>query len=116
MRKKISLLLFVIYTSCNHHHSPMIVENSNIDTLKNKIIGLWGGLGEDSAVWNIKADSIYYLQQSAAYPYKLIADSLMIYFPDHTATLHNLSAIQDTLTFKDGMGFKTFAYRFKNKK
>jgi hypothetical protein len=102
--------------SCNTQDGSEIDKKPNkFDSLKNNIIGLWGGLGEDSPVLEIRADSIYYFQKSASYLYKLYKDSLVIYFPDHSAVLKDVSVYKDTLIFKDNMDFKTYAYRFKNK-
>ena len=96
--------------SCSNyerHHST-----SKIDSLRKKIIGLWGGQNEERPVLNIGLDSIYYFQEKKAYKYKLYEDSLVIQFPDHFTSLRDINVIADTLVFRIDVG-KVYAYRSK---
>lgn len=77
-------------------------------------MGQWGGLKEDSPIWEIRRDSIYYFQHSKAYPYKIVNRDLIINFPESRAILKNISVISDTLFFSGEEGLQIRAYRFKN--
>ena len=83
------------------------------DTLKAKLIGQWGGLGEDVPVWEFRKDSVYYFQQSVAYTYNIINGDLVIYFPESQGVLKNIRVIKDTLFFLDEQGLKGKGFRFK---
>jgi hypothetical protein len=117
--KYVIIIISLIFISCNDNPSyktSPAKNNFKEDTLKPKLIGLWGGLGEDVPVWEIKSDSIYYFEQSAAYPYKIIDNDLIIDYPQSLTVLKDIYVINDTLFFLDEQGVVTRGYRFKNKK
>jgi len=108
----ISLAFSTWLVSCGNHGHQSASQKG--DALRNNILGLWGGLNEDSPVWKITADSIYYFQEGKTYPYTLYVDSLVIRFPDHLYSLKHITVIGDTMVFKDEVG-KMYAYRFTSK-
>lgn len=73
-------------------------------TLKDSLIGKWGGRAENRPMWDIRKDSIYYFDRSIAYPYKIINRDFIIYFPDHKAVLRNIKVDHDTIFFFDEIG------------
>ena len=107
----ILLTEIVGFSSCDHTVSTDM-NGSARDSLKNRIIGYWGGMGEDSPVWEITADSIYYFNVKTSYPYKLFQDSLVISFPDHSASLPFITVISDTIKWKNIFGSSMYGYRF----
>ncbi len=107
------LLSSLILVSCNYHVAD---SNPKLDSLKKNIVGFWGGPGEDSPVWKITADSIYYFDQKKSYLYKVYGDSLVLYLTGHNVALNDFNVKGDTLSFKDEVGIKISAIRFKNKK
>jgi len=113
--KLISFLLILSLTACNEHveSSKMPIVISKEDSIKNTLIGRWGGLGESNPVWEIRKDSIYYFQHSRAYFYKILNHDLIIDFRETQAKFLNINVIKDTLFFSDEQGYLTKAYRFK---
>jgi hypothetical protein len=109
--------LFIFFVSCDSADSNTKTNQyTKVDTLKHKLLGQWGGLGEDSAVLEIKIDSIYYLQEKKSYPYKIVDNDLVIERNESKGILRNISVIEDTMTFNDEQGLTTKGYRFKTKK
>ncbi len=105
----------ILFTGCNN---PEVDDKSakiytKVDTLKNKMIGRWGGLGEDSSVWEIRIDSIYYFQQRKTYPYKMLNNDLIIDRKESKGILRNISVIADTMTFYTEEGIRVSGYRPK---
>ena len=82
------------------------------DSLKIKLIGIWGGLGEESPVWDIRHDSIYYYERSTAYPYEILNGNFIIYQPVSKLILRNISVIIDTMYFLDELNNPITGYRF----
>lgn len=120
MNFKFLKYIFIIITlkliSCNGSPSYKTSQekvSTKEDTLKPKLIGIWGGLGEDVPVWEIKSDSVYYFEQSAAYPYKIVDNDLIIDYPKSITVLKDIYVIKDTLFFLDEQGILTKGYRFK---
>lgn len=95
--------------------SPQAIKDSSL-SLRDSLLGEWGGLGESRPVWDIRKDSIYYFQKSTAYPYKIINRDLVIFFPNnnHSFELRSIKVEHDTLLYVDaGVGMLVKAYRFK---
>lgn len=84
------------------------------DSLKATLIGQWGDL--DNPAWDIRIDSIYYFEESTAYPYKIVNNDLIIDYSKSFTVLRNIYVTKDTLFFLDDQGILTKGYRFKNKK
>ena len=118
--KAILFSIMVLLIGCNDSTRNLKNKLPNnltkIDSLKNKLMGRWGGLDEASPVFEIRKDSVYYFQRSAAYSYKILNNNLIINLPESPATLINITVIKDTLFFSDDQGHSITGYRFKNKK
>lgn len=118
--KLISVILFLLFVCCNIQSCNTNNAGKNkpllVDSLKAKLIGNWGGLGEDSPVWEIKHDSIYYYQEQKTYPYQIVGSDLIIERLDTKGILKNISVLKDTLMFYDEQGLQITGYRFLNKK
>jgi len=66
--------------------------------LRNKMQGLWADVHQaDLAVFHIKPDSVYYVDDSRSYKYELRKDSIFIFYPDWTYT-GKVSVLKDTMT------------------
>ncbi len=106
-----------LFASCNDvedRHNPInkkVTESQN--ETESKIIGKWGGLGEESPVWDIRKDSIYYFQHSKAYAYKILNKNMHINFGNTSTILKNINVKSDTLFFIDDVGLLIKGYRFR---
>lgn len=87
-----------------------------VDSLKIKLQGQWGGLEEDSPVLEITYDSIYYFEEKKSYSYQIIGKDLIIHRTQSVGVLRNISVLKDTMTFCDDQEFSIKAYRFKIRK
>src|SRR5260221_9437900 len=96
--KTIILLITLYFFGCNNNHANnAIAQNiSKEDSLKNELIGTWGGDGK-APTWNIGIDSIYFYDRSTSYAYKIISPDLVIYLPQSKWALKNISVIKDTM-------------------
>jgi hypothetical protein len=108
------LLTFLIFAGCNNQNSSDL-KMFPVDSLKPKLQGNWGRLGEDGPVWEINGDSIYYYQEKKAYHYQIVDKDLTIERPEFKADLRNISVVEDTMTFNDDQGLTINAYRFEAK-
>jgi hypothetical protein len=113
--KKTALIAFIFLNACNTRTSnnSRAKKPTKEDSLRFTIIGPWAGPGEDSPVFKITTDSIYYFQQKRSYPYKIADKDLIIEFPHSKAVLKNIFVFNDTLNFEDEEGLKIKGYRFK---
>ena len=107
----ISLLVSISSIGCSNNNGSN--HFAKLDSLQSYILGRWGGLGEDSPVLEIKADSIYYYQEHKSYPYKMNGRDLTIERPSQMGILKNVTVDMDTMIFYDQQGLKIKAYRFK---
>jgi hypothetical protein len=116
--KLIWVIAFLFYVSCNTQNSNDATTKKvmKVDSLKTKLLEHWGGLGEDSPVWEIKNDSIYYYQEKKTYPYQIIGKDLVVERPESKGVLRNISVVSDTMIFYDEQGLPIKGYRFKAKK
>lgn len=109
-------LIGLLLMSCNLNQNSTQEEPSKfscIDSLKVNLLGQWGGLKEDSPVWDIRKDSIYYFERSAAYPYRILDHNMIIDLPGSKGILKNISVVKDTMYFLDEQGGLIKGYRFK---
>jgi hypothetical protein len=115
--KKIGLVVLIFLNACNIQPSDNVSAKklTKEDSLRLQIIGRWGGIAEDSPVFKITIDSIYYFQHGRSYPYKISGTDLTIEFPDSKTVLKNVFVSKDTLNFEDDQGLKIKGYRFKDK-
>lgn len=77
--------------------------------IENKLIGIWGIIGEENSTFQISVDSIYYTDQDNDNVYKYIVkgDSLFIFYDGYTyKSIYNL--FQDKLILTGSDGVDTF--------
>ena len=110
--KIIFLSIAGLFFSCNEQtHSTNKLTNK--DSLQNELIGQWGGLGQSGAVFDLRQDSIYYYNRSAAYFYKIINNDLIIYLPESKDIFKNIKVAKDTLFYLDEQGLNVKRYRMR---
>ena len=97
------LLVCSISFACNSN-SNVVKEQSYEDSLQSLLIGFWGNPNEDTPVWKMDKDSIYYLQRHETYSYKLQGNDVLINNPEYPMWFKNISFIEDTLYFHDADG------------
>jgi hypothetical protein len=107
----LSLLLCIILTCCNSSDIP---KHTNPNSLQKNIIGKWGGAEGESAIWEIKSDSIYYFEEQKSYACRLSGDSLMVDYKEGTFYLRDITVVNDTMVFYDESGLKISGYRKSN--
>src|SRR4051794_7455350 len=108
------LYLFVIITfsiSCISH-TELSNHQTKSDSLRNTLIGKWGGLG-NKPTFQIKQDSIYFFEQSTAYSYKIINHDMVIHYPQIEGVLRNIYVLKDTLFFSNEEGVQMRGFRKK---
>jgi hypothetical protein len=112
------IICLLIITSCQRAKNDHI-EISRADSMKNSLIGKWGGLNERTPVWKFSHDSIYYYDQDKSYPYSIIGNDLVINMGEKQPKLKNIAVYKDTLFFytiisseKEVYGL-TKAFRYK---
>ena len=115
MKKTVLIALFqtILLIRCNHHETKKNTKDS-YDSLKQQIIGKWGGNDRVPGLY-ICTNSVYEISWKDSCPYFFIKDTFFVKFPDrNTATLFGKMSVNgDTLTWVDREGIKTFAYRCK---
>lgn len=104
----VGLILSIIFISCSNEKGGTALENEN---LKRKLIGKWGGLGEEVPVFYFTADSIYYYDRLKSYSYKILNDDVIIYFPGYKGMLKRVTIVKDTMFFFDDLPDTIRAYR-----
>lgn len=110
-----SLLLFIFF-ACNQPSEKRIPSSTKLDiadSLKIKLLGKWGGIGESIPVWEIKQDSIYYYDRSITYPYSIIDGNIIVDFYSSRGILKNILVINDTIFFENELGVPIRGYRFR---
>lgn len=114
--KLLSILLTVIFAGCNSGQNTVTIEDSLVmkDTTKrikkaveaigqrtdgsnSNLLGAWTDGSSENASFEIRKDSIYYVDQFATYKYSLTGDIIKIYYPDWTFT-GAINFSKDTLT------------------
>lgn len=108
----------IFFISCQEHFNSKnqyVKKITPEDSLKETLVGQWGGLGEDSPVWEIKKDSIYYFQRSTAYAYRILNGDFLISFPEATGIFKKIYVVKDTLFFLNEQGGLIKGYRFTKK-
>jgi len=85
--------------------------SSGID--KTQILGIWTDSTSDNAVFDIRKDSIYYVDRSETYKYELDDNTITIHYPDYAYT-GEVHFIKDTLVMNSkDFGVAKF-WKFKN--
>lgn len=96
-------------TGCKDRKQPNIAV-STTDSLKNSLIGKWGGEEENSCVWEITQDSIYYYDQNKSYPYTILEKDLVIKMGESQPKLKDISVKKDTLFFYTRVSMENEVY------
>jgi len=88
--------------------------NVSSKEIKNKadFLGIWTDGYSENASFNIRKDSIYYVDQFATYKYDIIGDSIKIYYPEWTFA-GSISMSKDTMTIISEDGTTKY-WKFKN--
>ena len=108
--------LFLLGCSSQKTESNKI---SRIDSLKNSIVGKWGGPDNSGIVWQITHDSIYFYDRNQAYYYSIIGNDMVIDLEPNKKRLKDITVTKDTLFFKDRVSLEheiygiVTAYRYK---
>ena len=82
-------------------------------TLKDIVTGPWSDGTLESANFDIQEDSIYYVDQGAAYRYSLNGDMLTIHYPEYSYKA-KLTVQGDTLVMDSEEYGQSRFWRFKN--
>lgn len=80
----------------------IVQQNTNTnDNKENSIIGVWKLEGEESPNFELRADSIYYVDHDKSYKYLITKDSIFIFYDDWT--YRGCYVLQDNqLVIKEG--------------
>jgi hypothetical protein len=95
------IALIIIACNQNEIKNTTVKKLTADDSLKIELIGKWGGMGEDTPIWDIRPDSIYYYDRSTAYSYKILNSDFIIDLPESKGVLKHVSVIKDTMFFLD---------------
>lgn len=104
----VGFVLCVVSISCANDQKRTALES---EILKRKLIGKWGGLGEEAPVFYVTADSIFYYDRLKSYSYKIVNGDVMIDFPGYIGVLKRVTIIKDTMFFFDNLPDTIRAYR-----
>ena len=105
----IGLILSIMLFSCANEKKRNISES---DKLKIKLIGKWGGLGEQAPVFYFTSDSIYYYDRLKFYSYEILNGEVIINFPTTKGILKRVTVIKDTMFFFDEFPDTIKAFRY----
>ncbi len=119
--KLILVIILTLILGCYHVKTNGEENPDNINLLRARLIGKWGGPGEKGPVWKFSRDSIYYYERDCSYPYKLNGDTLNVKFPDRSSitVFGKISVTKDTLKLiqydqRYQRNILVKGYRFKN--
>jgi hypothetical protein len=96
-------------TMNNSTEKPTLSNTSNIN--KNRLLGIWTDGSTENATFDIRRDSIFYVDQLTAYRCGLNDDSITINYPDWVFR-GNVSFSKDTLVITAGDGITKY-WKFK---
>jgi hypothetical protein len=84
-----SVLLSITFCTCQNGVNNKQVNNDTIkgkeehvNEFKSKMLGVWKLEGDENPTFEIKKDSIYYIDQGEMYSYKTNKDSIVIFYKD----------------------------------
>lgn len=119
-RFKLLTLLFLFgcsYPSVNkekaldlNRGTPMSTNESSIHT--NALIGIWTDGNSENATFEIKNDSIYYVDAFKSYNYSVQHDSIKIWYDDYVYVAH-VAVEGDTLVLNNADN-RSKLWRFKD--
>jgi len=125
MKKNIFVLLVLALYGCNNttkvdqllnhsiKHKSVNELSAKPNNFKHKLIGLWTDGSSGSATFDIKKDSIFYVDQFKSYKYSQKQDSIKIYYPDFTYTA-KVYFTDDTLVMDSHDDGIAKFWKFKN--
>ena len=99
-------MLFLFY-NCNTNKG----ENNPSTAIIEKILGIWGIVGDENASFDIQKNKFFYPESSKSYKYKIVNDSLKIKYDDYEGAFLIKMKGKDTLVLI-GDEEQTY-YRFK---
>jgi hypothetical protein len=98
MKKYFALLIGLLVLGCNRAPKKIVYKKDSLKlkqdflpgvsgpvvkaSLKDSLIGIWTDGSDANATFDIRRDSIYYVDQFASYKYSLTADSIKIMYDD----------------------------------
>jgi hypothetical protein len=111
MKKHLLFGFLILFLECGDiNHSKQYNKIVSFDSLKiiskkdkvlYKLDGIWAENKEDNALFYIKNDSIYYLDDLKPYHYKLINDTLTIYLDNFISKSILVKNTNDSLLLKE---------------
>ena len=130
--KLFSAALLIFLMGCNPGQNAKTIQDSSItkdtfpqvqqvsiqvdDNVKKnrslKLLGIWTDGSSENATFDIRKDSIYYVDQFATYNYSLSGDSIKIFYPDWTFT-GAISFTKDTMIIASNDGTTKY-WKFKD--
>lgn len=90
-------------TSGNSESKNTVTVKDSLSPVNNKLIGIWTDGRTENATFDIRKDSIYYVEQMKSYRYSTRGDSIKIYYEDYTFNA-NVYFIKDTLAISSEEG------------
>ncbi|TRW24281.1 hypothetical protein FMM05_10635 [Flavobacterium zepuense] len=127
MKIKVYALLLIALTACNNKETIdketttdvkdttsakfYKVDKKAESNLHEQLIGAWTTEGYQNAVFSIKNDSVYYVENDETFPYKLIGNVLTIEYTDDSMNF-DVSFTGDTLVLKSAREGDSKYWRF----
>ena len=118
--KSATFICLLLISACqNETNKSQIKTNFLKDSLRNSLIGKWGGQNESGPVLRITFDSIYYYQENKSYTYNIVGSDLIIERGEFQPKLKDITVKLDTLFFyqNESLGDEVYsevrAYRYK---
>ena len=124
--KSIGIFFLIIISSIRCHsvdvkNGKNVIDSSHLKlnsievlkpNLKTKVQGIWGSNISENAVFEIRPDSIYNVDQFKTYPYEIIDSIITIQYADFTFK-GRISFIKDTMVIESD-GEKSKYWKFKD--
>jgi len=108
------IFFWSVFSKCEDKpKSAITLKLKEADSLDLLLLGKWGGLEGTGYAFEIRRDSFFYPDLNKSFKYLRNGDSINLFFIPEGTLLTNITVHQDTLTFVDSYGIKTFGYRFK---
>jgi hypothetical protein len=86
-RNLVFALALISICACNNQStSGPGSAKDDLSSNNEKILGIWTDSSSQNALFDIRKDSIYYIEQLQAFPYIVYRDTIKINFGDHVLT------------------------------